>query len=312
MDQAVRQKLARQVFESTLSRAEVDSYLQHALDEAYWQRLSPGSSIGTTRSATELEAATLGEPQAVAQLAKLRREGYFHTPPVLALDVLRRMRQAIDNVRAEHWPAVFAYVYDDFWDIVRTPSLTRLVSGFLGDGYSQSSRIWAFYVAPARGARGWHPHCDSGDNDRLTVWVPLTDATLDNGCMYVVPLDRLAAERNYLRLESVTQAELATLLQSTKALPSPAGAYLGWKHDLIHWGSVSSGHVEPRISLALEFVAPGAVPHDDELPLFPLTTLPPFIVRLRAIAKALQTYTPYEPSNLKFGDLGLRLAETLS
>jgi hypothetical protein len=74
---------------------------------------------------------------------------------------------------------------------------------------------------------------------------------------------------------------------------------------------VSSGHVEPRISLSLEFIGPGAVPHADELPLFPLTTLPPFIERLRAIAKVLRTYTSYEPSNMKFGDLGPLLAERL-
>jgi hypothetical protein len=313
MDQSARQQLVRQVFESKLSRTEVDTYLQHAVDPAYWQRLNPSLSIGTERSTVSVERAHLDGPQTAAQLGKLRREGYFQTSPVLAPHVLQRMRQAIDTVRAERWPAVFAYVYDDFWEIVRTPSLVRLASGFLGEGYRQSARIWAFYVAPARGARGWHPHCDSGDDDRLTVWVPLTDATVDNGCMYVIPRDRLTEDLNYLRMESVTQAQLAALLQNTKALPSPAGAFLGWNHNLIHWGSVSSGHVEPRISLALEFVGPGVVkPHADELPLFGLSTLPSFPERLRAIAEALRTYTSYEPSNMKFGDLGLLLAERLA
>ena len=113
-------------------------------------------------------------------------------------------------------------------------------------------------------------------------------------------------------MESVTQAQLAMLLQSTKALPSVAGAYLGWNHKLIHWGSVSSGHVEPRISLALEFVGRGVVPHTDEMPLFGLTTLPSFAERLRVIAEALRTYTSYEPANMKFGDLGLLLAKRLA
>ena len=313
MNQSDRQTLVRGIFESTLSRAEVESYLQHALDQAYWRRLNPDLSIGAERSTVALEAAPLGPTETATQLAKLRREGYFQTSPVLAPDVLGRMRQAIDRIRAERWPAVFAYVYDEFWEIVRSPSLVRLVSGFLGNGYQQNSRIWAFYVAPARGARGWHPHSDSCDESRLTVWVPLTDATLDNGCIYVIPRDRLPEDLrgNYLKIDHVTHAQLDRLLQSTRALTSPAGAFLGWNHELIHWGSVSSGQVEPRISLALEFTGRDAVPDPDESPLFDMATLPSFVDRLRAIARGLRIYSRYEPSNIKYEELGLRLPERL-
>jgi hypothetical protein len=313
MNQSDRQAIVRGLFESPLSPAEVESYLQRALDQTYWQRLNPELSIGAECSAAELEATPLDELQTAAQLEKLRREGYFQTSPVLSPAVIGRMRLAVEKLRAERWPATFAYVYDDFWQISRTPSLLRLVSGFLGDGCRQNSRIWAFYVAPARGARGWHPHSDTGDESRLTVWVPLTDATLDNGCMYVIPRDRLPDELrgNYLRLDTVTHAQMDRLLQSTRALPSPAGAFLGWNHELIHWGSISSGHVEPRISLAVEFSGLDAVTTPDESPLCDVATLPPFVERLRAIARALRTYSRYEPSNIKYEELGLRLAERL-
>lgn len=314
MDQADRQNLVRQVFESPLSGPDVESYLRDALERAYWQRLNPALSIGIQRPATPFETAPLDEPQTARQLERLHREGYFQTSPVLALAVLQRMRLAIDKIRAERWPAVFAYVYDEFWEVVRSPSLVRLITGFLGEGYRQNSRIWAFYVPAARGARGWHPHADSGDESRLTVWVPLTEATLDNGCMYLIPRDRLPDDLrgNYLELESVNRAQLDRLLQSTRAMPSPAGAYLGWNHDVIHWGSVSTGYGEPRVSLAVEFVGRGVDTLPDESPLFDgLTTLPPFAERLRAIARGLRVYAGYEPANMKFGELGRLLAERI-
>jgi hypothetical protein len=313
MNEADRQTLVRGVFESTLSEAEVESYLQHALDPAYWQRLNPDLSIGARRSADRLEVAPLAPAETTTQLAKLRREGYFQTPPVLVPEILGRMRHAITNLRREHWPAVFAYVYDEFWEVVRSPSIVRLASDFLGSGYRQNSRIWAFYVAPSRGARGWHPHADTGDKSRLTVWVPLSDATLDNGCMYVVPRDRLSDDLrgDYHALDNITHAQLNRLLQSSRALPTPAGAFLGWDHELIHWGSVSAGHVEPRISLAMEFAAPDAVTTADESPLFEMASVPPFVDRLRAIARGLRIYSSYEPANIKYQELGPRLAERL-
>jgi hypothetical protein len=314
MNQSDRQKIVRQFFESALSRTQVDSYFQRALDQTYWQRLNPGLSIDAEGPAVALDATPLDEPQAAAQREKFRLEGYFQTPPVLDPNVVRRMRLAIEKLRAEHWPPVFSYVYDEFWQIVRTPSLVRLVSGFLGDGYRQNSFLWTFYIAPRKGAQGWEPHSDSGgDESRLTVWVPLTDATLENGCMYVIPLDRLPDDlrREYVKLDSVTNAQLSRLLQSARALPSPAGAYLGWNHRLIHWGSVSSNHAEPRISVAMEFVGPGVVPHPHELPLFdPRTSPPPFFERIRAIGKGLLTYRRFEPSIRKYEELGRLLAES--
>src|SRR5437762_13751912 len=118
LDQSDRQTIVKEIFESTLSRAEVESHLQRALDQTYWQRLNPDLSIGERRSATELEAASLDELQTAVQMDKLRREGYFQTAPALHPDVVRRMRLAVEKLREEHWPAVFSCVYAEFWQIL--------------------------------------------------------------------------------------------------------------------------------------------------------------------------------------------------
>ena len=84
---------------------------------------------GFKLSAAALEAAPLDESRAATQLGKLRTEGYFQTGPVLDPDVVRRMRAGVEALRAEQWPPVFAYVFDEFWDVVRTPSLVGLIEG---------------------------------------------------------------------------------------------------------------------------------------------------------------------------------------
>jgi hypothetical protein len=208
---------------------------------------------------------------------------------------------------------VFSFVYDEFWQIVRTASFTRLISGILGEGYRQNSLIWTFYVPPVNGARGWEPHADGGlGESRVTTWVPFTDATVENGCMYVIPCDRLQDDLRvqYADLRNVTNAQLTRLLHNTRALPTPAGAYVGWNHELIHWGSVSTGRGEPRISIAVEFVARDYAARPDELPLLDARVVPSFAERIRAIGKALITYPRYEPSLKRYAGLGRRLFES--
>src|SRR5439155_714271 len=68
---------------------------------------------------------------------------------------------------------------------------------------------------------------------------PLSDATLDNGCIYLIPRDLIAAEtaEAFIRTQTVGFAELAELLQGSRALPARAGSVLGRDYPLIHWGA---------------------------------------------------------------------------
>ena len=316
MDSSDRQKILTELFESsTLSRAALDLYLRRALDQRYWDALNPDLSIGAGSRAGSIEALQLDDASVAAQLAKFRREGYFHTSPVRDAGVVGRMRAAVGRLRGERWPAVFCFVYDEFWQVFRTPSLLRLVSSVVGEGFRQNSRVWAFYVAARRGAEGWEPHSDAGiGGPRMSVWVSLTDATVENGCIYVIPHDRLPDDlhRRFGDFDNVTRAQLCRLLQSTRAVPARAGSYLGWDHDLVHWGSVSSGQSEPRISLALEFAGRHVVPQPDEVPVLDPSTGPPsFSERLAVIGQSLLSYEPNEPSLGKYLELARQLLKQL-
>jgi len=293
-------------------RAEVDLRLGQALDPEYWRRFSPDLSIEASVGSGLPESAPLTAREVEQHAEKFRREGYFQTGPVIDPVVIGQMRALVERLREAGWPPVFSYVYDEFWAVVRTPSLRKLVSRFLGDGYKQNSAIWTYYVAPVKGASGWPPHTDSKDrNSRLTVWVPLAEATLDNGCMYVIPSDRIpmGLPAHYDDMETVTRAQLGQLLRAVRALPSLPGAFMGWHHELIHWGSPASGQTAPRISIGVEFIAPGAAPRAVEAPLFDVLQYPSFTERIRAIGKGIHQYAKFEPLMGRYLELSALITE---
>ena len=101
-------------------------------------------------------------------------------------------------------------------------------------------------------------------------------------------------------------------LQDVIALPAAAGAMIGWRGDILHWGGANAGGTEPRLSLALEFRSKGARTSTFESPLIdPRAAPPPFRLRLFAITKALREYTKFEPLLWRYLPLAERIfAET--
>jgi hypothetical protein len=228
------------------------------------------------------------------------------------------MRECVEAVRKAGWPPVFAFIYDPFWAVTRVPFVTEFLLADLGDKFNIiMSRVWCYYVPPSRGAGGWTPHADAYSNpaNRLTVWIPLTDATLDNGCMYVVPKDfaygGAPPKRERLRLGTVSSDYALELLHSCKALPAAAGSVLGWDPQTIHWGSKCHEPSDPRISIGCEFVSNGVVPrpHSKEelFPGQPAGVLPTFAQRICHVALSIRIH---HHRDLKAGKF-LKLAEAL-
>lgn len=291
---------------------EVDDLFRKATDRAYWKGLNPDAEIEGPGRAQAFEAKPLEGNAFDRQLEQLKAQGYFKLDELFDPELLAKMRLCLENLRAAKWPAVFTYVYDEYWQIVRAPSLRRLINAFFGTGYRQNSNVWTYYVAPVTGASGWPPHADADDGDmaaHLTVWIPLVEATVDNGCMYVIPRQFMppTMPADYKDIKTLTRDELCLLLQGTKALPAKPGAAMGWDHRLIHWGSVAAGHTEPRISIGLEFTSDAAKPRESEFPLFDSAALPSFEERLVAIGKSLLEYRRFEPAVTRYKSLGLRL-----
>src|SRR5262249_47330078 len=151
--------------------------------------------------------------------------------PLIRRDVSEKMAEAVIQLRNSGWHEVWALVYDEFWQVLRTPSLLKLLSRALGAGYKAMPHAVVHYVHPQTGS-GWSPHVDFSDrDDRFTLWFAISDAALDNGCIYAIPQDRVSTEllQKWLKMENLSHKEAKTLLQSSHALTIQAGGILAWE-----------------------------------------------------------------------------------
>jgi ectoine hydroxylase-related dioxygenase (phytanoyl-CoA dioxygenase family) len=156
-------------------------------------------------------------------------------------------------------------------------------------------------VHPTKRASGWQPHRDGIHNaeQRLTIWIPLTEATLDNGCMYLMPKHTPPPGT------SLAEADVHTLLQNTRAMPAKPGEALGWTFEVVHWGgAVSEDATHARIALSFEFIGAHARPEESEHPVYLVADPPPrFEERLYCICRGIVAYNRFEPSLVRYSKL---------
>ncbi len=212
------------------------------------------ATLGLTIDAPTNWSATA--PLDVAALqSEMWSEGYFVVPPCLPAELVARCRAAIELVLAAGAPALASFAFDAPWELQRL--LAAPAAAALDDTARLRPAFWAWRLT-ADEPRGWSPHRDRpgmaiddrGTPTSISVWVPLTDATADNGCMYVVPAPLDVQYAN-------PRASLEVLnLQCVRALPAPAGSVLGWTARLLHWGGIARAGTAGRISLSFEYQAP--------------------------------------------------------
>ena len=289
-----------------LTDVEADDYASRAVDPAYWSSLRGDVAAFDVAAAEEI-------PPDLGQTVDA--EGYFVLPSLLPRTAAQRLRALVDSVRAAGWPAVFAYMYDEPWQLYRGEALRRIARATIGPDVAQTRFFWAHYVPPILEGRGWTPHADATlrtDPKRLTIWVALTDATLDNGCMYVIPrhrVDDAALEQFFDQSTAFARDTTLRLLQSSRALPAPAGSVLGWEFRTIHWGSYCHRPgVEPRISLSAEICSASDLRARGE-DILPLDAVPHFATRLRYIAAAMKTYIHWDMHLWRYKPVVERLTE---
>jgi hypothetical protein len=295
--------------DATLSGDALAERLVLARDAGYWRRMGGLSISDGSGAHVELDpAATAATLDTRARAELYEREGYFRTPQIVSARALARLLATLSRLRDGGWPPVFAFVFDDFWLCARLSPLRPLLERLIGPCYQQIPHVWTHAVPGARGAAGWPPHID-GDrayDGRLTIWLALTDATLENGCMHIVTPAALSADvaQRLLSGGEIPAAAVCTMLHGVRALPVSAGTALGWGFDRLHWG----GHYvtgPARVSLSFEFLAESHAATDAERPLVdPGGALPTFEFRLRAIADGLVTYAKFDAAARRFAPLG--------
>jgi hypothetical protein len=285
--------------------ANLEAWLADASTRRFWTELNPELKIEEPQVASLF---AVDDAWRNDLLSDLLTEGYFHLGPRLPAEHVVRMRTALLRLRARRIPPVFMYVYDDFYNL--SGYLRGLLAVVLGDDFRVLPDLYAWCVEPGPSERGWHAHRDRGFEclrsngmpKSISIWVPLTEATPWNGCMYVMPAGR---DPHY-----VTRAKQYDVkaLHDIRALPAEPGSVLGWTQALLHWSGRSSRRaVEPRLSFSIEYQR-GDEPAFNE-PLLDPQVLPPFERRLGLIGKQIQQYQHMLNQDMGFERVGELLRE---
>ena len=297
--------------DARLKAPEVDERLARAFDVAYWQSLAPELHVRDAGASGDPEA--LPNEAVTRAIADLRDEGVFALRRAIDATRVRRLNQAVDAVVRAGWPAAFAFVYNEPWQVARVPAIRQIATAALGPGCSQIPHVWTHVVHPSEGASGWEPHLDGSGRRRMSVWIALTAATLENGCMHVLPRSyapKDVFEREQTPQPMYTNVELSRALHGSRALPAQPGDVLGWTFDIAHWGGIARQGAADRRSFSFEYIAADESPTTDELPLAALDSVPPIETRLGAIAAGILNYRKFEPLVGRFADLAERIIQS--
>lgn len=247
--------------------------------ESYW-----ASILGEGASAVPSPSPSPGRgaaQRAGACRAAYERAGFFaceageedgaREDAVAAASAVRRVLEA-------GWPPVFALVCGAAWRVVGRAAALAEATGLLGaEGalLEPSAFIWALNTAGRRpGQRSFGlPHRDyaydeahdaaTGEANVVNLWVALSDANLDAGCLWVVPrpLDPVydkPADFRHLRSatrcgeEGSEQAFTRVRFDVGAARPCPVGpgGVVGWCNVIHYGGRCAPWAREPRVSLA--------------------------------------------------------------
>jgi hypothetical protein len=272
----------------------------------FWREHFPDLSINTRLAQGNLPQIEPGADAMGVWFERMREEGYLQGAADTLTRLAPKLATAVETCKALDIPPAFIFLFDETWECFY--ALDPMLRAFLGETYRVLPDFWCWHVDPRRGEAGWRPHRDKGrvalraDGTplSLTVWIPLTEALPQNGCMYLLPANRdpVYGTEN----ETRWQVDMARI----RAMPAKPGEFLCWNQAVLHWGGESSRFAaHPRMSMALEFQSGERAPFNQPL-------LPPFgnlnfASRLMLVGKQILQYKHMYPLAARFELLAKRL-----
>lgn len=264
-------------------------------DPEFWRTLAPELTIDALRQTGVPISFEAHRLELLSQ--SMLTEGYLESQPAFDASELLVLRSALETLDANGLPPVFIYLYDQPWSLFRR--LHQLISHFLGENFKLLPNFWAWNIPVIEKASGWPIHRDCDASTRfesldlgqtlmsLSIWLPLTDATRENGCMHVLPRSKQGPYPDIIA--SIDEIERSDV----RSLPVSAGSVLAWSQDLYHWsGQVTENAAGPRMSLSLEFQSAHFAPLAE--PLFDIAAPPTFNERLDLILHQFNKYKHME------------------
>jgi hypothetical protein len=255
----------------------------------FWQSFAPRLHIQKSPVLSDFRMLQPTPELSEGLKGQIKQEGYFHIQQVDWDVDLKLMADTVRALSAAGLSPVFAFMYDEFW--IPFYKLHAIYSSLIGPDYLVLPDFWIWDVDPKRGESGWRPHRDrsfgsllpDGSPKSLTTWIPISQATPLNGCMYIVPAN---FDPTY---GTPNDKEWKFEYSSIRALPGNPGDFFIWNQAVLHWGSKTSPRaMESRVSMAFEF-------QRADVPAFNSPTIKPLSIlnfddRLKLIAKQILQY----------------------
>ena len=278
--------------------------MKNITDINFWRKLHADLHIDDSNFLDGQSVLDISDKAIEGLKDRIIKEGYFQLPTQELFLPLDKMAEVITRLHKESIPITFAFVYDEFW--VLYLRYHKLLCGILGNEYKRRPLFLAWRIDPANNEAGFTPHRDGDCNEhgldcdglplRLSLWIPLTDATTMNGCISIVPAN-LDPTYNTPDLDSWEFA-----LQDIQCLPCNAGGAIAWNFSTIHWGGRSNPRAEHlRISVAFEFQTNKIDPFPSQIS-DPLS-IPTFETRIKYCSRQsveFSTRNPLSSNDLEF------------
>jgi hypothetical protein len=205
------------------------------------------------------------------QVEHFRTHGYLAPVPVLSASEIAAARASLDSLllksdgmadpAARHKPHLYAKWVSD---LIRHPRVLDAVESLIGPDLL----VWrsVFFVKPARDPHFVAWHQDSvywrlSGEDVVTAWIALTESTLENGCLRVVPGSHRRpevahairfAENNLLVRGQGAVVEIAD--DESRSLELRPGE-MSLHHVRMLHGSGGNSSDTLRVGLAVRFIA---------------------------------------------------------
>ena len=236
-------------------------------------------------------------------------DGYFHEIKGISKFTaeIKQMANFMEYLVYENYSPAFLFASEAPWKLFQ--SLSDLFEETLGTTVGWLPDFWAWYVDPKKKEFGWSKHRDRPGNSLfndgspkcLTCWIPLTESTPANGCIYVVPKQY---DKSYgLNPNSSFSIEGYPAI---RALPGMPGDVFVWDQTLLHWGARSSEFCDsPRLSMALELQRTDIPPLDQII--LPSNDIPSEVIRMRLIGMQILQYEHMYPLDNETRDIAKNL-----
>ncbi|MBL8175728.1 MAG: phytanoyl-CoA dioxygenase family protein [Bryobacterales bacterium] len=299
MEANARHKLHHHLGATTrLAQEQLADRVRQAQSKDYWRALNLQFTIGGACGREGLTSGSAGEPDFYRRRIQFAGQGFTTVPSLVAADRTAAILQCFDSLRRAGWPLVFAFVYDELWEIAYSEQVLGAAERLAGS-CRPGSLVWAQRLHPSRGSAGWPPHdcCPSGH--LFSLWVHLTPSTPRNGCQYILPLSAPAGIAERLRQRQPMPFEdVISLLQAAQPAEAQAGDCVFLRPPAMTWGSANFTNSSGAARLCFTFTQDGPA----------LEEPAGFEARLRAIGQSLLTFKIHEPLMERYAGLAEALA----